>query len=242
MLYSPCRVGKPRGIASTSMTEIREYWRILRARWYLPVLLTVLTVALSFFTAQTPPPTYVASTRFTISVSADRPLQGVDPALTGAQASEYIRDDFVEVIRSDLFAKDVNAVLNDPQLKIGKGNISGAVEKQRRIMSLSITWNNPEQAKRIADAAVQALATHNAKYFAQMGAQGATVTILDDPTVSAITPGLRERLDIVIRAALAFFAGIVLVFILDYLDDSVRTGRDLEKMGWRVLGEITDKK
>ena len=72
------------------MTEIREYWRILRARWYIPVILTVLTVALTLITAQTPPPTFVASTRFTISVSADRPLQGVDPALTGAQASEYI--------------------------------------------------------------------------------------------------------------------------------------------------------
>lgn len=223
------------------MTEIREYWRIIRARWYIPVLLTVLTVAFTLLTAQTPPPSYVASTRFTISVSADRPLQGVDPALTGAQASEYIRDDFVEVIRSDLFAKDVNAVLNDPQLQISKGNISGAVEKQRRIMSLAITWHEPEQAKRIADAAVRALATNNAKYFAQMGAEGATVTILDDPAVSAITPGLRERLDIFIRAGIAFLAGIVLIFILDYADDSVRGARDVEKMGLQVLGEIPDK-
>lgn len=224
------------------MTEIREYWRIIRARWYIPVILTVLTVAFTLLTAQTLPPSYVASTRFTISVSADRPLNGVDPALTGAQASEYIRDDFVEVIRSDLFANDVNAVLNDPQLKIGKGNISGAVEKQRRIMSLAITWHNPEEAKRIADAAVQALRTNNAKYFAQMGAQGATVTVLDEPTVSSPTPGLRERLDIFIRAAIAFVAGIVLIFVLDSLDDSVRGARDVEKMGLRVIGEIPDKK
>lgn len=224
------------------MTDLREYWRILRARWYIPVLLTVLTVAFTLLTAQTPPPSYVASTRFTISVSADRPLNGVDPALTGAQASEYIRDDFVEVIRSDLFAQDVNAVLNDPQLQITKANISGAVEKQRRIMSLAISWNNPEQAKRIADAAVQALAANNAKYFAQMGAQGATVTVLDNPTVAAITPGLRERLDIFIRALIAFVIGVVIVFMLDYLDDSVRGARDLEKLGWQVLGEIPDRK
>lgn len=224
------------------MTEIREYWRIVRARWYIPVILTVLTVAFTLLTAQTPPPGFVASTRFTISVSADRPLNCVDPVLTGAQASEYIRDDFVEVIRSDLFANDVNAVLNDPQLKISKGNISGAVEKQRRIMSLAITWHNPDEAKRIADAAVQALRTNNAKYFAQMGAQGATVTVLDEPTVSSPTPGLRERLDIFIRAAIAFVAGIVLIFVLDSLDDSVRGARDVEKLGLRVMGEIPDKK
>ncbi len=224
------------------MIEIREYWRILRARWYLPVILTVLTVVLTWLTAQTPPPSFVASTRFTISVSADRPLSGVDPALTGAQASEYIRDDFVEVIRSDLFADDVNAVLNDPQLKIGKNNIAGAVEKQRRIMSLTITWHDAAQAQRIADAAVEALRINNTKYFAQMGAQGATVTILDKPTVAIVAPGLRERLDLFIRAALAFGAGIVLIFILDYADDSVRDARELAKMGLSVMGEIPDKK
>ena len=108
-------------------------------------------------------------------------------------------------------------------------------------MSLSITWPDAAQAKRIADAAVKALAEHNAKYFAQMGAQGATVTILDEPTVVAVTPSLRERLDIFIRAAIAFAAGIVLIFILDYLDDSVRGARDVEKMGLATLGEIPDR-
>lgn len=223
------------------MTDIRDYWRILRARWYIPVILTVLTVIFSVLTYQAPPPQYVATIRFTIGVNADPKVTGTDPILAAYQASEYIRDDFVEILRSQLFANDVNARLDDDALNISKNNIAGAVEKQRRIMSMTITWNNVEQAKRIADAAAKTLETQNAKYFAQLGSQGATVTIIDGPDVSAVTQGLRERLDLPIRALIAFLAGIVVLFIWDYADDSVRGARDLEKMGLRVMGEIPDK-
>jgi capsular polysaccharide biosynthesis protein len=224
------------------MTEIREYWRILRARWYIPVVLTVLTVAFTLLTARTPTPTYVATLRFTIGVNADPNVIGQDPILGAYQASEYIRDDFVYVLSSEMFANDVNTTLNDPALKISKNNLTGAVEKQRRIMSLTVTWNNPDEAKRIAAAAAQTLAAQNAKYFAQLGSQRATVTIIDGPDVAPVTPGLRERLDIFIRAAIAFAAGVVLAFLLDYLDDSVRGASDVEKIGLKVMGEIPDKK
>jgi capsular polysaccharide biosynthesis protein len=223
------------------MTEIREYWRILRARWYIPVVLTVLTIVFTLLTARTPPPTYVATLRFTIGVNADPNVTGQDPILGAYQASEYIRDDFVYVLSSEMFADAVNATLNDPALKISKNNLAGAVEKQRRIMSLTVTWNNPDEAKRIADAAAQTLAAQNAKYFAQLGSQRATVTIIDGPDVAPVTPGLRERLDIFIRAAIAFAAGVVLAFILDYLDDSVRGASDVEKIGLKVMGEIPDQ-
>jgi capsular polysaccharide biosynthesis protein len=224
------------------MTELNEYWRILRARWYIPVGLTALVVVVSLLTAQAPPPTFVATIRFTIGVNADPNVTGQDPILGAYQASEYIRDDFVEILSSDLFAADVNATLNDAAIQVSKANLSGAVERQRRILSMRVLWNDPEGARRIAEAAARTLETQNNKYFAQLGSEGATVTIIDQPTVSAQTPGLRERLDLLLRAVIAFVAGLVLVFLLDYIDDSVRGSRDMEKLGLPVLGEIPDRK
>lgn len=224
--------------------ELRDSWRIVRARWWLPVLLALLTALLSIVTYRAPAPAYAASLRFTIGVSADRPVQGVDPILTAYQASEYIRDDFVEILQSELFANDVNAALGaggHSPLQVSKAAISGAVEKQRRIMSMTITWGNPDEAKRIAEAAARTLESQNAKYFKQLGSEGASVTIIDGPDVSEIGPSLRERLDLPIRVALAFVLGLVLVFILDYLDDTVRDAREVEKMGLPVMGEIPDR-
>lgn len=227
------------------MTDIREYWRILYARWYIPILLTVLTVLLSLFFSSAPSPLYVATLRFTIGVDADPNVTGQDPVLGAYQASEYIRDDFVEILHSEMFAKDVNAALSanpaDAALKISKNNLAGAVEKQHRIMSMTVTWNEPAQAKEIADAAAKTLATQNAKYFAQLGSEGAHVTIIDGPDVSAVTPGLREKLDLPLRALIAFLAGIVVVFVLDSMDDTVRGAADMTRMGVGVMGEIPDR-
>jgi capsular polysaccharide biosynthesis protein len=218
--------------------ELREYWLILRRRWWVPVLLVVLVVAVTPFTYHPAAPVYQANVRFTIGVSADRNVQGVDPILTAYQASEYIRDDFVEILHSEMFAADVNANLQGTNLIIDKNAIVGSVEKQHRIMSMTITWTDGKQAGVIASAAAKALETQNAKYFKQLGSEGASVTIIDGPDIGLVPPSLRERLDIPIRLALALAAGLLLAFLIDYLDDTVRDARELEAMGMEVLAEI----
>ncbi len=218
--------------------EIREYWRILRRRWWIPAALVVLAAAFSLATYRPPATYYQASVRFTIGVSADRSVQGVDPILTAYQASEYIRDDFVEILHSEMFANDVNGNLQGSGLTVSKNNISGAVEKQRRIMSMLITAGTAGQARTIAQAAAKSLETQNAKYFKQLGSEGATVAIIDGPDVGAVGPGLRQQLDIPIRLALALVAGLVLAFLFDLTDDSVRSAGEVEAMGMPVLGEI----
>ncbi len=223
--------------------ELRDYVRVIwRYLWLIVALVAVVGVGSFIFRAQ-PAPQYQASVRFTIGVSAPPATQvtGYDPILTAYQASEYIRDDFVEIIQSDSFADDVNATLAKlgvGDIKVSRGNVSAAVEKQRRLMSMTVTWNNPEQAAKIAEAAVKNLSENNAKYFAQLGAAGAMVAVIDKPGVSRVGASLREQLDIPIRVLIALLAGIALAFILDYLDNSVRDARDAEALGLRVVGEI----
>ena len=223
--------------------ELRDYARVLLRYWWLIVLLVVVVGVGSYIFRAQPAPQYSASVRFTIGVNAPaaKDVTGYDPILTAYQASEYIRDDFVEIIQSDVFAADVNAQLAKSGVSgvtVSKGNISAAVEKQRRLMSMSITWGNAAQAQQIADAAVKNLSENNSKYFAQLGSTGATVAVIDNPVVNPIGRSLREQLDIPIRVLIALLAGIALAFILDYLDTSVRDARDVESLGLRVVGEI----
>jgi len=223
--------------------ELRDYARVLLRYWWLIVLLVVVVGAGSYIFRAQPAPQYSASMRFTIGVNAPaaKDVTGYDPILTAYQASEYIRDDFVEIIQSDVFAADVNAMLAKSGVSgvtVSKGNLSAAVEKQRRLISMSVTWGNAQQAQQIADAAVKNLSENNAKYFAQLGSTGATVAVIDNPVVSPIGRSLREQLDIPIRVLIALLAGIALAFIFDYLDTSVRDAHDVEGLGLRVVGEI----
>jgi capsular polysaccharide biosynthesis protein len=223
--------------------ELRDYWLILRRRWWIPALLIILVAALTAVTYRTPAPVYAATVRFIISVAADRNLTGVDPLLTAPQASEYIRDDFVEILHSDMFANDVNANLasstvSNTNLRVTKDNISGSKSKEHRILTMTITWGDPEGARTIANAAAKALETQNAKYFAQLGSQGAQVTIIDGPDVAPVGSGLTQQLNIPIRLVLALAAGLVLAFVVEYLDDKVRDAREVEALGMKVMGEI----
>ena len=82
------------------------------------------------------------------------------------------------------------------------------------------------------------LSENNSKYFAQLGAAGATVTIIDKPFVSAVGASLRDQLDIPLRVALALLAGVALAFLFEYMDGSVRDAREAEGLGLKVIGEI----
>lgn len=223
--------------------ELREYARILwRYGWLIAALVVVVGVGSWVFRSQ-PPPVYQASVRFTIGVNAPDPsqVQGYDPILSSYQASEYIRDDFAEIIQSDLFADDVNAQLakmGAAGIHVTKGNLAGVVDKQHRLMSMTVTWGDSAQAQQIVAAAVKNLSDNNAKYFAQLGSAGATVEVIDQPTVSRVGPSLREQLDIPIRVLIALLAGLALAFVLDYLDNSVRDAHDAETLGLNVIAEI----
>jgi capsular polysaccharide biosynthesis protein len=227
--------------------ELRQYVRILwRYVWLIVALPVVVGLGSWLFRAQ-PAPQYSASIRFTIGVNAPAATQvtGYDPILTSYQASEYIRDDFVEIIQSDVFAEDVNATLaknGTPGIKISRGNLGAAVEKQRRLMSLSVTWGDADGAQKIAEAALQNLGETNKKYFAQLGSTAATVTIVDRPVAARVGTSLRDQLDLPIRVLIALLAGIALAFILDYLDTSVRDARDAEALGLVVIGELPREK
>jgi len=226
--------------------ELRDYVRVIwRYLWLILLLVAAVGVGSWILRAQ-PAPVYAATVRFTIGVNAPpaEKVSGYDPILTSYQASEYIRDDFVEIIQSDAFADDVNAVLarlGVTGVTVRRGNIGAAVEKQRRLMSMTVTWHDAAQAQQIAEAAVKNLSENNAKYFAQLGATGATVAVIDKPVAQRVGASLREQMDLPIRLALALLAGIALAFILDYLDTTVRDARDVEALGLRVIGEIPKK-
>lgn len=225
--------------------EMRAYWEIVRRRWWLPLLLTALVAALSALQLRPwapPPPSYSASIRMLVGVlpATDAPLTAYDPRYYAWLTSEYLVDDFTEVVRSQLFAAAVSARLADQSIQVPPGAIQGsaATGRQHRIITLSFGWHDAAQLEAIAQAAAAELSENATVYFTALGTEGAGVTLLDGPVVGVVGPGLRARLEWPLRVALGLLVGIGLVFLLDYLDTSLRSRREVEALGLRVLGEI----
>ena len=225
--------------------ELRAYWAILRRRWAAPVLLPILVALFSAVQLrpwQAPAPSYSVSMRMLVGVL---PLEGADtaqydPRYYAWMASEYLVDDFTEVLAAELFAKAVNARLAEQEIAIPAGLIRAIANtgKQHRIIRLTFTWHDADALHAIADAAVAELEENAGSYFAQLGTQGAGVHILDSPTVVPVGQSTRERVEWPLRILLALVAGIVVAFLQEYLDDTVRRREELEEMGLPILVAI----
>jgi len=225
--------------------ELRDYWRIVRRRWWIPAVLTVLVAGVSAAQLRpwrSPPPTYTATLRMLIGVEpvAGADATAYDPRYYAWLTSEYLVDDFTEVVGSELFTLAVNQRLRQEGVEIPKGLIRGnaTTGKQHRIIQLSIDWRDRGQLQMIAQAAADELQENAGSYFRQLGTEPALVSLLDRPSVSVAAPGVRNRLEWPLRVILALIAGVGLVFLLDYLDTSVRNAGELEKMGLPVVGVV----
>jgi capsular polysaccharide biosynthesis protein len=244
--------------------ELLEYWQILRRRWMIPI---VLTLAVALFSAlqlrpwEARPPQFGATMRLLVGVmpATDTDAAAYDPRYYAWLTSEYLVDDFTEVVGSQLFAANVSRRLGalqasaDPEttaaedgrgLTLPAGVIQGSAVtgRQHRILTLNLTWGDAVQLAELADAAAAELVENAPTYFQQMGTDNADVTLLDAPVIYTIGPSLRERLEWPMRLGLALVVGLGIVFLLHYLDTSVRTRKDLEELGLAILGEIPKKR
>jgi len=221
--------------------ELRRYWAIIRRYLWLIALIFLVTLLGSLLMKKEPPVRYGATMRFVVGVvpQADSTqFYGYDRYYTWL-ASEYLVDDLAEVVRGQAFAQKVAEELNRTGVEISPNALHGAIgaDTKHRILSVHITWHNPEQLVSIAQAVTEALRDAGV-FFPQLGEREAQIELIDPAMPYPLKPGLREKLDVPIRLFLALIAGVALAFLLDYLDETVRGREDLEGMGLEVLAEI----
>ena len=227
--------------------ELRAYWKIICRRWWLPVGLALLVGALTLVMQkpwQPRPVTYSATMRFNVGIQPER-IPGVytyDRYYT-MLTSEYLVDDLGEIVRSQAFAGAVSSRLAGQGISVPASVIGASTQpgKLHRILTVNVTWPDPAQLEAIADAIAGTLTESSADFFGQFSAAEADIRLIDPPTIGAVGRPAREQLDLPLRILLGLAVGLVLAFLLDYLDNSVRSRNELEALGVTVLGEIPRK-
>nr|WP_290665683.1 hypothetical protein [Ardenticatena sp.] len=222
--------------------ELRQYWLIVRRRWWLLVLLPGLVGAFSWLTYTPPAPVYQYVIRLVVGVE---PLEEngwaweTDPRLAAAQASEYIADDLSVIVGETAFAEAVSTRLGD--IQVPPGTIAGATvaEKQHRILTITITWGDPNAIQRIGEAVVATLEADAAQFLPLVGGTRARLAVIGQYGPFPVGDGLRQKLDIPLRLVLALIAAVAFVFVWEYLDDTIRSRSDVERsVRTPVLSEI----
>ena len=220
--------------------ELREYWTILSRRWPLVAVVTLITLVASTLMVAFGPTLYKAEFRLTVSVKPE-PRQGnyymYDQYYTWL-TSEYLVDDFGEVIKSDAFAKDVAQ-------RLGESVPADAIKrdlntkKTHRILTVTVTTSSPQRSQDIANAMKDVMESKARDYFAQLSTGDAMMRVIDDPKAEPEMGLLRRILEIVLRTAVGFLAAVGLAFLLNYLDPTLRSREETERvLELPVLAEV----
>lgn len=223
--------------------EIRELWRIVERRWWLMALPAVVALALAIYGYLTTPSGggFAASMTFTAAAPPQGQTLGYeDKEYYPWLSSEYVVNALTDWVRTGSFAEEVSAVLVEQDREIPAGAIRAgiAADNTRSIMTVSVSGGDPATVAAIASAAADVLETRSAAYFPQMGENGVEVVALDQPSVGPVPPPLSARLEPLVRFGLGLAAGVALAFLVEYLDPSIHTRREVEALGLDVLAEI----
>jgi len=215
--------------------ELRRYWQIIWRRWWLIAVLLAVVLIVSLMTYRSPAPVYQANMRFAIGIEGDEPVNAIsgEGRSDAWLASEYLADDLSEVLKGG----DMAAKVGD---RVGFTVPAGTIwaGREHRIMSVTITWGDPEQIIKIAEAVGAIVQDAGAGYFPQLTGVPARAVLIDGPGIVQVGRSLKDKLDLPIRLFVALVAGVALAFLWDYLDATVRDRAELESLNLHVLGEI----
>jgi capsular polysaccharide biosynthesis protein len=233
--------------------ELRELWAVVVRRWWLialPALVAAVLVLPMLGNVISPPVTYNAAVRFTVSqppggsgATGSAPSAGTfeDDSYIPWLTSEYAVVNLAGWMRTESFAREVAAVLAAQGLDLDPAAIQGAINADavRSIMTLYLSWPDAAQLERIAQAATQVLQERHQAYWPQLAAARAVVTALDTPRAAPGPASLADRLSPLFRILIGLVAGLGLAFLAEYLDTGIRTRQEAEStLTLPVLAEI----
>ncbi len=218
--------------------ELRRYGGIILKRAWIVVTLVLIVLVASLIWYPQPSTAFQAHMRFVVGITPEPAgdYYRYDRYYTWLTA-EYLVDDLAEVVKSGAFASQVGQLAG---LSVAPGAIQGATAagKTHRVLNVTITWGDAAELASLANATAEVLTQHAGAFFAHLGTETAMVSLIDPPQIAQVGRSLRERLELPLRLLLAAVAGIVLTFLLDYLDLTVRDRDDLVTLGVPILAEI----
>jgi capsular polysaccharide biosynthesis protein len=228
--------------------ELRHYWNVIWKRRWLVLAILLITTAASAYMALTAGLSFEAETRYiTRQLPADnepRFLVFNYDRYYNWFGSEFLVDDYTEIVQSDAFAGAVYELISDTLgSNVTRDNIKNSMEVDRkhRELRVKVVAGSRDQAKRMSEAVAMVLTDARMKPIrGEMLDDRALFAQIDEATTDEIKSSrVREFLNAAIRVIVSLVAALALAFLLEYLDDSVRDERDARRvLDVPVIGAI----
>ena len=217
--------------------DLREYFAIIKKRFWIIALITVIAAvvsgAISFFVLK---PVYEAKS--TLIVNADK--QAETQIVTGDQitVTQKLAVTYGEIIKSRAVLDDV---IKNLKLETTYESLSGQITvspvKDTQIISISVQDTNPQKARDIANE-IPKVFEKEAKRITKAN----DVQVIDKAILPKNPIKPNKVMNVLIAFVLGTMIGLFVVFLIEYLDNKMKTPQDIEKhLGLSVIGVIPNE-
>jgi capsular polysaccharide biosynthesis protein len=227
--------------------ELREYWSIIRRRWWLPAAITLVALLASAAVGLRGAAAYKTDMRIAVST-----ISTLDPTITpyfdptyySNLDSEYLADDMSEFMTSRAFASEVQRELATSNgIDVDLTSIVNATrtKKTHRFIDVTVTTPTFEEGQAIAGSISRIIndRAHLALYLKALSAENTQMSVVTPPDTHRANTGAGLVSEIGLRTVIGLLLGVALAFLLHYLDTRLRTRDEAETaLQLPVLGEI----
>ncbi|KGK91249.1 lipopolysaccharide biosynthesis protein [Desulfosporosinus sp. HMP52] len=218
--------------------ELRQYWEMLQKRWIIVVVLPLIAALtsgiISYFVIK---PVYQASTTLIVGKKASEEGQAAVQMLDNSVllANQQLAKTYAAIAQSRTVEQ---SVIEDLDLPMTVGELDKLITitpvKTTEILEIKVTNNNPELATAIANS----MASEFSKSVIAIKKVD-SVSIVDTAVIPDKPVKPNKMLNILIAFVVGLMASVGLVFMVEYLDNTIKTSNDVENvLGIPVLGVI----
>ena len=217
--------------------DLREYFSIIKKKWYIMAILCVICVAISsvysFFIAK---PVYQAET--TLIVKTEK-VEGTNTVSSDQiKTTQQLALTYGEIIKSRKVLEDVIKNLN---LKESYGSLSSKISvstvTDTQIIKVSVQDTNKSNAAKIANEIPKVFAKEAIRIA---DANGVEVIDKAQTPVNPVSPN--KKMNILIAGVLGVMIGLFIIFIIEFLNTKIKTPQDIEKeLGLPLLGVVPEE-
>lgn len=217
--------------------DLREYFGIIKKRFWIIALITTIAIvvsgAISFFVLT---PVYEAKSTLIVNTEKNEETQ----MITGDQfnVTQKLAVTYGEIIKSRSVLEDVikNLKLDDDYEDL-VNNITVSPVKDTQIISISVQDTNKEKARDIANE-IPKVFEKEAKRITKAN----DVQVIDKATLPKNPIKPNKVMNVLIAFVLGTMIGLFVVFLIEYLDNKMKTPQDIEKhLGLSVIGVIPNE-
>lgn len=221
--------------------ELKQYFRIIQKKWWLIAVIIIIAIAATgvksyYFTT----PIYAANAKLIVNQSSGDGTATLNASTI--QTSIFLINSYKEIIKSSAVMNKV--VEKYPNLGNSPGGISAgiSVTSANNSQVMNLVYHDTSYAN--AAAVVNAVSTVFKEQIPHiMKVDNITILSEADPTASPAPININPIMNMLISFVVSFMLAIGLVFLLDYLDDTLKTEADITEMldipVLAVVGNIT---